>query len=737
MGRIKIPIFLSVVTVILILCLPSFFNGRNAITTHITTLAELQAMESNLSEDYILDNDIDASATSGWNGGLGFDPVGNLGTEFTGSFDGQGFTIMGLTINRPLEDYVGLFGRTNNAGTIQNVNLVNCVITGKRYVGGLIGHQPDGTVENCSVDGNITGESIVGGLVGRTSKEGDVSDCHTTGTVQGEDDIGGLIAYNSGDVTDCYSECTVLGTRDSVGGLIGKVSSDGSYSIILGCHATGDVTGGEDEIGGLIGENFKAKKIFQCYASGKIEGPDELGGLIGKSIISTVSECYALGDVESTGLFGQIRIGGLIGNNLESEVSDCYAEGSVVGKEEVGGLVGRNSGSISECYSIGTATGDMKIGGLAGRSYGSISNCYAKGNAVGGDEVGGLVGENSDDISNSYSIGIVTGGVDIGGLIGDNSGTVSNSFWDTETSGQATSDGGTGRTTEQMQTRSTFTDAGWDFDTIWNICELPSYFASYPWLRWQGSLVDICILAIPVAEFSGTPTSGYVPLTVQFTDLSTNTPTSWLWDFGDGETSTEENPLHTYATAGTYTVTLTATNAAGSDDEVKVDYITVLSGDPASPTDLRLSQCPQEFNPIEIKQGKPRFSAIYNDPNTGDIANNYQIQVNINSSFTGTEMWNSGKTSMDNLDEGERCPEILYQGIELTEDGTTYYWRIKFWDDEDNEGDWSDPGMFTMAGVKRRDSLLLPIRESSLERSALLPIRELSLEREILLPSDN
>ncbi len=158
---------------------------------------------------------------------------------------------------------------------------------------------------------------------------------------------------------------------------------------------------------------------------------------------------------------------------------------------------------------------------------------------------------------------------------------------------------------------------------------------------------------------------------------------------------------------------------------------------PTYPTDLRLSQCPQEFNPIEIKQGKPRFSAIYNDPNTGDIANNYQIQVNTNSSFSGTEIWNSGKTSMDNLDEGERCPEILYQGIKLTEDGTTYYWRIKFWDDEDNEGAWSDPGMFTMAGVRRRDSLLLPTRGISLERSALSPIREISLEREILLPSDN
>jgi len=80
-----------------------------------------------------------------------------------------------------------------------------------------------------------------------------------------------------------------------------------------------------------------------------------------------------------------------------------------------------------------------------------------------------------------------------------------------------------------------------------------------------------------VADFSGTPTSGYAPLTVQFTDLSTNTPTSWLWNFGDGKTSREQNPSHIYDDVGIYTVTLTATNATGSDDEVKVNYITVLA----------------------------------------------------------------------------------------------------------------------------------------------------------------
>ena len=79
----------------------------------------------------------------------------------------------------------------------------------------------------------------------------------------------------------------------------------------------------------------------------------------------------------------------------------------------------------------------------------------------------------------------------------------------------------------------------------------------------------------PTAQFSATPTSGQAPLPVQFTDASTGTPTSWAWNFGDGGTATTQSPSHTYGTAGVYTVTLTATNASGSDPETKNDYITV------------------------------------------------------------------------------------------------------------------------------------------------------------------
>ena len=90
---------------------------------------------------------------------------------------------------------------------------------------------------------------------------------------------------------------------------------------------------------------------------------------------------------------------------------------------------------------------------------------------------------------------------------------------------------------------------------------------------------------LPIAAFSASPTTGTAPLTVQFTDASTNAPTAWSWNFGDGRTSIAQSPSHTYSTAGTYTVALTVTNAGGSDTETKNGYITVSAAPPTAPTE--------------------------------------------------------------------------------------------------------------------------------------------------------
>jgi PKD repeat protein len=99
---------------------------------------------------------------------------------------------------------------------------------------------------------------------------------------------------------------------------------------------------------------------------------------------------------------------------------------------------------------------------------------------------------------------------------------------------------------------------------------------------------------IPIAAFHATPLSGTAPLQVQFTDDSTNTPTSWIWDFGAGILSDLQNPLVTYLSPGTYTVKLIATNAAGSDQETKTDYITVTPPIPRYKPSWSLNICTPE-----------------------------------------------------------------------------------------------------------------------------------------------
>ncbi|MBA7695477.1 hypothetical protein ES703_104105 [subsurface metagenome] len=149
-------------------------SGTQANPYKIYDVNDLQAMNDDITAYYELGGDIDASATSDWNDGAGFLPIIDGYTEFTGHFDGKGFAIDQLFINRPTTDKVGLFGDTRPAG-IKNVELTSCDITGKDYVGALVGElygYTEGivTIEGCSSSGSVSGESSIGGLFGEVGK---------------------------------------------------------------------------------------------------------------------------------------------------------------------------------------------------------------------------------------------------------------------------------------------------------------------------------------------------------------------------------------------------------------------------------------------------------------------------------------------------------------------------------------------------------------------------------------
>jgi hypothetical protein len=150
---------------------------------------------------------------------------------------------------------------------------------------------------------------------------------------------------------------------------------------------------------------------------------------------------------------------------------------------------------VSNSYSTGNVSGIANVGGLVGfNAFGTVSNSYSTGSVTGDEYVGGLVGDNfpSGIVSNSYSTGSVTGIANVGGLVGVYFySTVSNSFWDTETSGQSISGGGTGKNTTEMQDIATFSGAAWNIIAvalnetnpayIWNIVDNETY----PFLSWQ------------------------------------------------------------------------------------------------------------------------------------------------------------------------------------------------------------------------------------------------------------
>ena len=277
----------------------------------------LYAIRDNLGGHYVLMNDLD-SASPGYtelasptaNQGRGWQPIGTSDDRFTGSFDGQGYEIRDLFIDRPDESMVGLFGAVDEGGVIQNVGVVNATVTGEWAVGGLLG-------------GNW----------------GAVSNSYSTGSVSGDDCVGGLVGGDAGGVSNSYSTASVTGHWD-VGGLVGCNDPRGTVS---NSYSTGSVSG-EWAVGGLLGGNWGGA-VSNSYSTGSVSGDDYVGGLVGDNQ-GIVSNSYSIGSVT-----GEWYVGGLVGDNDSlGIVSNSYASGSVTGYSFVGGLVGSNWGTVSNSF---------------------------------------------------------------------------------------------------------------------------------------------------------------------------------------------------------------------------------------------------------------------------------------------------------------------------------------------------------------------------------------------------
>jgi filamentous hemagglutinin family protein len=458
----------------------------------------------------------DANNTSALNmaGGL----VGsNLGTvsnsSATGNVQGGLFSFVGgLVGQNGLNPCDGC--NISGPGSITQSFATGTVATG--FVGGgLVGQNNFGNISGSHATGNVSGSGNVtlGGFVGSNqhgSGEGPntISNSYATGSVtgtslvradNGQAKIGGFAGLNNGLITNSYA-ANIGGVSGSggtdatvgdfiIGGFVGVNGGtikgtqplEGNPGVFT--YTTSTVTGGANSVaGGFAGES--SGSITFAYASGNVKvGSDSYGAGFVAGNIGTVFQAFATGTVTDD---GNTVLGGFAAFNAGS-LDQVFATGKVTGGTStlVGGLVAVNGALSCDCDTA---------------PMGSITNSYATGGASGGANsvVGGLVAINDGTIQTTYSTGPVTG-TTTGGLVAQNnpdfqfsnlgipnivapaqlqsgSGTISNSYWNTQTSGQNSSDGGTGMTTQQLISGL---PAGFD-KTIWTILPDPSY-PYFPW----------------------------------------------------------------------------------------------------------------------------------------------------------------------------------------------------------------------------------------------------------------
>jgi hypothetical protein len=270
---------------------------------------DLNAIRNNLGGDYILMNNLN-STTAGYtelasetaNDSKGWEPIGTSDEtseeQFTGRLNGQGYEIKDLFINRPDEDYVGLFTHISwtryidNVGVVENVGVVNADVTGFAQVGILVGHN-EGLVNNSYSSGSVTGDSRVGGLVG----------------------------WNQATLSNSYSTCSVTG---------------------------------DSRVGGLVGDNWYYRGILSnSYSAGRVTGSTQVGGLVGVNFYGNVTRSYSTGRVT-----GSSQVGGLVGYN-KATVSNSFWDRVTSGMEESDGGTGRTTAQMMDIATFSDAAWDI------------------------------------------------------------------------------------------------------------------------------------------------------------------------------------------------------------------------------------------------------------------------------------------------------------------------------------------------------------------------------------------
>ena len=317
----------------------------------INTLNDLQLVGSGTpylaSSYYKLNADIDATATSTWNSGVGFKPLCKS-VGFTGVFNGNGYTISNLFINNTTTNSAGLFGTIGAGGIVHDLNLtsVNITNTSSYPIGALCGYKNDvianqntPTIYNITINGGTVNGQYTGGLIGECESYSYIQNCQVIGV-------------------------NVTSTQSEVGGVVGEINT--SYVTFKNCSYQGGTVTGVTYVGGFVGACTSTSTIFtQCYSTGTVSNTgDKTGGFVGTAL-GIYSDCYSTCKVTGTTLVGGFA-GHLSPTSPGPTMIRCYATGLVSGTTK-GGFSADLNGTVTNCFWDKTTTNQPTSG--AGTGY--------------------------------------------------------------------------------------------------------------------------------------------------------------------------------------------------------------------------------------------------------------------------------------------------------------------------------------------------------------------------------
>jgi len=410
---------------------------------HITTVAGLQAIQTDLGGTYVLDNDLDLADSV-------FTPLGHDGDPFTGTFDGKDHTIANFVLYPRQVTGQGLFGCSD--GTIRNLKLQNSRLTpdgDTNYIGSLVGWNTlAGTVSNITVqDVVVQGGADVGSIVGRN--DGSITNCSAVNaTVTNPYAGGGITGTNRGSIHDCTVLSSNISCGSDGGGITGVSEQDIIESqlrqpVVDNCHVRSTTVTGHGPIGGLIGAinaDFRAGVTLSnsTVEDSTIRGipgiscSEDIGGGVGYVMGGRVGNCGVLRTIVE----GDRDVGGFAGESGDGQITDSTASATVTSTgrgQSYGGFIGRNEGMVNQCSASGP-TNDKNVGTMTGGFVGAnmqpgiINSCTASGAVSGNNRVGGFGGYNQGGatIADSSASGTVVGVSEIGAFIGVNNGLIRN-----------------------------------------------------------------------------------------------------------------------------------------------------------------------------------------------------------------------------------------------------------------------------------------------------------------------